>query len=279
MAYLIRRCLPPSLASSRRRFGSPQLPDWLFIPQEPAINTSTDLRASAQGQSYAASGRISPPSLDCSFDSAGMLGASAAGDRRCRFAYTNLAGAVTPPGWSTVPLSLYAEVRQDICRGAPLGPSSPFTGLGAGAILSAASALTGPPSAALYVDSPLLSLLSLPTPCTLNSDCIGLGGGALVCYDIVSQLVGTGGIGGSLPSYMQDPVAALSAGLRSDGTNPSTTAPGVTAQCTGPNPFKASIRSIIRSLRADFLASDGSTDLRMCLPPIEDLVQAAPGWL
>ena len=125
---------------------------------------------------------------------------------------------MTPAGWAPVPFNIHLDARQDVCGGAPLG-ANPLAGLGT-TTLSTAAAAASVPSFSVFLESPLASIFTSPTMCTSNSDCVGLGGGSLICYDIVSQLIGDGGFAGLLPNRVQDAFAFAAAGMRLDGTNP-----------------------------------------------------------
>lgn len=251
-------------------FGTRFLRDFLkFVEPVQPYPPGGGLRRSGWGTS----GRIAPPDdADCSFDSASAGGDTARGDRRCRVAYDGLGALLSPPGRPALPVTLYADARQDTCGGAQVGPLP--GGLGQ-ATLSIAAGAASFPSLALYGVSPLADLLAAPRPCVGDADCIGVGGGAFRCVDVVRDIINPGGMAAALPYTMQDPLAFAHAGQRADG---STT-------CADASTFTRTLRRAIRRVggAAPPASSGGggggpATDARFCMPDFNAAVGAARAW-
>lgn len=246
-------------------FGSRSFKDFLFEREPELLNASNNqLRASKWGTSD----RMAPPDVsECSFDSLSLGGETSRGDRRCRTTYLDLGDLLSIRGQRPLSVNLHLDVRQDTCGGAgEVEPAAVSSAQPMPPTLAAHSL----PSLALYVESPLLSLFSRPALCSSDADCIGTGGGAFLCVDVVKTfLTGPGGslsVGDALPPYLQDPLASFTSGLHVDGSS----------QCANSATFTRSLRSLVRRLAGQ--PPDSSSELKMCLPDLKGIADKASGW-
>lgn len=194
---------------------------------------------------WAKAWRMEAPTADCSLQSAltgvdaeyeylilgGVPGAQAS--RRCRFSWGGLANLLGNRAGGISDLLVHADVSHDVCQGAATGARPPVA-----STLSRTTAAYALPSASVYIQGSLASLIQAPRPCATRLDCDAIPGvpaDQVDCVDLDRRLLTLSNL---FTGKDVNPFAEFSIGSYNTGGQ----------RCGGAEDLRGSLRTLVRSL-------------------------------